>query len=278
MPSRFALLPRLLLIFAASALFALGQRGAQAADTAAISVAPAAATVSAGDDVSLDGMVANVPSAPGLGGYALGLKWDPAILQLVSITDSGWVGSGAVIVLCDTAGIDNVAGTAGFGCSPIFANGPGVTTTAPHALVHAVFHAKVPGTTTIDLTGSSVMNPSNVALTGTISGGSVQVTAPSASPTPNATSTAQPTGTPATVLPSATPGAQATATPISQTPSTKPTETTLSKVEVPQTGSGTAARGGTAWRMPVLAVALAVLLAAGGAVAFRKAGKGNNGG
>jgi hypothetical protein len=258
--------------------FAVGHGAAQAADTAAISVSPGSATASVGDDVTLDINVANVPTAPGLGGYVIVVQWDPAVLQLTSLADAGWVTGGNIIVVCDAAAINNTAGNAELDCTPTLAFGTGVTTTAPHVVAQAVFHAKAPGTTAVNLTGSSVMNPSNIALTSTISGGSVTVAA--AAPTPNATATVQPKATPATVVPTSTPAAQATSTSaaIPATPSTKPTETTLSKVEVPQTGSGTAASGGTAWRMPVLAVALAVLLAAGGAVAFRRAGKNNNGG
>lgn len=256
---------------------AMAQSRAQAADTAAISVSPASATASVGDDVTLDVTVANVPSAPGLGGYVIVVQWDPAVLQLTSLADAGWVTGGNIIVVCDSAVINNGAGNAELDCTPTLAFGTGVTTTAPHVVAQAVFHAKAPGTTAVNLTGSSVMNPSNIALTSTISGGSVTVAAAAPTPTPNATSTAQPTGTPATVQPTSTPAALATST-SAATPSTKSTETTLSKVEVPQTGSGTGAGGGTAWWMPVLVVALAVLLAAGGAVAFRRAGKGNSGG
>lgn len=279
----FRLSYRLLLVFAAAGALAMGQGGARAATTAAIAVSPATATASEGADLPLDISAANIPTAPGLGGYLIVLKWDPAVLELTSIADSGWVTGGGIIVVCSAPTIDNAAGTADADCTPVVAFGAGVSTTEPHVLAQAVFHAKAPGTTAIDLTGSTLSNPSGVELISTLSGGSVTVAAPppSATPSPIATATAKPTGTPPTASPTATPVAQATSAPASATPSTKPTEGALSKVEAPPTGSGGPAGNsdrGMAWWILPLAVLVAVLLAAGGMTAFRRAARRAGGG
>lgn len=250
--------------------------GARAADPAVMSVTPATATASVGDDIALDVNAANIAASPGLGGYLIVLTWDPAVLTLTSITDAGWVTGGQVVVVCSTPTIDNGAGTAEADCTPILSFGAGVSTSAPHALAHAVFHAKAAGTTGIDLTSSNLLNPSSVAMTSTLTGGSVTVVAPTSTPvstpSPGATSTAQPTRTPTTAPPTGTAVSQPTPQAITPTPSTKPTQETLSKVEVPRTGSGTPAsaeRSGTAWWIPGLTAAGVALLAMGGVAAFR---------
>lgn len=267
----------LLLASIVAATFAMQGRGAYAADPSIISVEPPAASANVGDDIPLDINAANIAESPGLGGYLLVLRWDPAVLTLTSITDSGWVTSGDAVVVCTTPTIDNGAGMAEADCTPVLSFGAGVSTSGPQALAHAVFEAKAAGTTAIDLTGSSLLNTSNVAITSTLTNGSVTVGAPSPAtpthtPSPGATSTAQPTRTPTPEQPANTPESRATPEPASTTLSTKPAQETLSKVEVPRTGSGTPAsaeRSGTAWWIPVLTAAGAALLGTGGLAAFR---------
>ena len=261
----------LLLVSVVAAAFAMSHRAAHAADPSAISVAPATASADAGDDVALDIDAANIPAQPGLGGYLIVLKWDPAVLVLTSFTDTGWVTSGEIVVICTTPMIDNTSGTAEADCTPIIGFGSGVSTTAPNALAHAVFHAKAPGSTAIDLSGSSLLNSSNVALTTTLANGSVTVAAaPTATPSPVGTSTAEPTNTPSAASATSTPVPQATPQPISPTSSTKPAQETLSKVDVPRTGSVAAAdTSGPRWKIPALAAVGAALLGLGGLAAFR---------
>jgi hypothetical protein len=183
-----------------------------------------------------------------------------------------------VIVVCTTPIIDNAAGTAEIDCTPVVGFGAGVSTTAPQVLVEAVFEAKAPGASAVDLTGSVLVNPSNVALTSTLTGGSVTVAAPTATatPSPDATSTPQPTNTPTMAQPTTTAVVPATPEQTSAAPSTKPAGETLSKVEVPRTGFGTptgAKNSGFAWWTPALTAAGAALLGIGGFTAFRRANR-----
>lgn len=257
-----------------AASFAMSQRGAHAAGAAVISVSPATATANVGDDVPLDIDAANVTAAPGIGGYVIALQWNPAVLALTSIADAGWVtGSKSVFVWCTTPTIDNTAGKAEYDCNPLMAFGSGVTTSGPQALAHAVFHAKAPGTTAIDLSGSTLQNPSNISTSSTLTNGSVTVAeaaTATASAAATSTSTPQPTSTVTVVSATDTPVPTPTPAPVSQTPSTKPTQETLSKVDVPQTGSGTPDGSGTAWGIPALVAAGAALLGIGGLGAFRR--------
>jgi len=265
MPLRFPF--PFVLVCVLAATLAMSRGGARAADGPEILVSPATTTVNVGDDVSLDIEAANVPVSPGLGGYLVSLQWNPAVLQLTSITDAGWVTNGNIIDSCETTSIDNAAGTAAFDCTPALAFGPGVSTTEPRVMARAIFHATATGTTAIDLTGSTLINPSNIVIASTITGSSVTVAAaqPSSTPSPKATATAQPTGTP---------DPTATSPSISATPSTNPTAGALSRVEVPQTGSGTTARSdsGMTWWMTAL-VAAAALLGVGGFAALRRASR-----
>ncbi len=158
-----------------AAALATTHRVARAADPVTIAVSPATANATVGDDVALDITAANVPVFPGLGGYLILLEWNPAVLTLTSLTDSGWVTSGQIVVICTTPAIDNVAGNASADCTPVFGVPPGVSTSAPRALAQAVFHPAGPGSTAINLTGSNLLDPSNVVITSTLTGGSVTV-------------------------------------------------------------------------------------------------------
>lgn len=272
------LLRGLILAIAIVATLTMSHRPARAAGPSLLSVSPATTGAHTGGDITLDINAANIAAQPGLGGYVIVLRWDPAVLTLTSLTDSGWVTSGPVIVVCAAPTIDNAGGQADLGCSPVFGFGEGVSTDVPHVLAQAVFQAKAAGATAVNLTDSVLLNTSNVAMTSTLTGGSVTVSAPTptASPTRTATSTPQPSSTPATVQPTSAPVTPATPEPVSSAPSTKPAGETLSKVEVPRTGSGTPASAedsGFAWWTPVLTAAGAVLLAIGGFTAFRWASK-----
>ncbi len=164
----------LLLLFVIVATLTTSQRPAEATGLPNVSVAPATATAGIGADIALDVDASNV-SLPGLGGYVIVLQWNPAVLTLTSLIDSGWVPSGQVIVICTTPIIDNTNGTAELDCTPLFGYGDGVTTSGPQALAHAVFQAKASGTSTIDLTGSSLVDPSSIEIASTLTNGSVTV-------------------------------------------------------------------------------------------------------
>jgi hypothetical protein len=266
--------------------------GASAADSPTLAVSPAAVSAVTGDDIGIDITAANVPAQPGAGGYLVVLKWDPAVLSLTSLVDAGWVTSGQIVVVYTNATIDNAAGGAEADCTPVIGFGAGVSTVAPHVLAHAIFHAKAPGSSAIELGGadppSSLLNPSNSDIATTLVNGSITVSAPvvaaaSETPVPVVTEAA-PTSTPsasrtalaATSIPTQagqaftpTPPAPI-ATTNSTTPSTKPTQATLSKVEVPRTGSGTeAGTDGAVWWIPALIAIGAALLGIGGWVVLR---------
>lgn len=266
--------------------FTVTQRAASGDDPTTVSVSPAIASVTVGDDVALDINAANVPAQPGIGGYLLTLTWDPVVLSLTSFADAGWVPGGQIIVICTTPTIDNVAGTASADCTPVFGFGGGVSTSAPRALAHAVFRAVAPGSTAIDLTGSNLLNTSNIAIASTLTGGHATVSAaaaatntplPASTSTPisGTTSTAHPSSTAAPVQGTDTPAAasastRSTSTGNAQALSTKPAPGTLSSVEVPPAGSGTGdGGGGTPWRIPILAALGALLLGVAGFTAFR---------
>lgn len=281
----------LIVTIALISAFTITQRTAFAVGPASVSVSPSAVSATVGDDVALDITVANVPAQPGLGGYVVALTWDPAVLSLTSLVDSGWLAAkgGNVVAFCETLGIDNAAGTASADCTPILAFGPGVSPSG--ALASAVFHAKSPGSTAINLGGSSLKGTSESStIASTLTGSTVTIGAPAQvaattdTPVPPVTPTL-PAGRTSTPAPSSTPAAAPsgatsaeTAAPtsavlISQTPSTKPTQGTLSKVEVPPTGSGSPGGDGMTWWVPVLAAAAAILLGGGGVAAFRRANR-----
>ena len=133
-------------------------------------------------------------------------------------------------------------------------------------------------------TALDTLNPSNDDINTTLTGGSVTVVAPAVAasatdtPIPQATATAASDAT-STPQPSSTTAAAASATasqptppPAVATPSTKPTQQTLSKVEVPRTGSGAPAgadNSGIAWWIPALTAVGAALLGLGGFTALR---------
>jgi hypothetical protein len=168
----------LLLLLVIVIVLVAGRRPALAAGPVTVSVSPATAAAMVGADFTLDIDAANV-SPPGLGGYVIVVQWNPAILTLRSLSDSGWVTSGQVFVLCTTPTINNTAGYAELDCTPIFGFGSGVTTSAPHALAYAVFHANAPGTTAIDLTGSELLDPVSATIpVSTFTNGSATVFVP----------------------------------------------------------------------------------------------------
>ena len=239
---------------------------ATAAGTAQIAFAPASASGASGAAVNVDITVASVDPAPGLGGYSVTVTFNPAVVHITSLQDSGWITSGQNVVICSTGTLDNAAGKATAGCTPIPLFGaPGVSTSAPHALLHASFTGVAPGTSTLSLAGSTLSAPDGTAIAATTADGSIRVTSTAATPEASARA-ASPTATVGSALPSATAPATTPApapTPAPEASST-PSEAQQAAATVlagalkpPATGTG----GGSGMNWPV--VALAGLLAVG---------------
>lgn len=263
-------------LFGAVSVFAPARTADAAGPT--IAVSPASASVLVGGDVTLD-ITVDAVGAPGVGGYLIVLTWDPAVLSLTSLSDSGWVTGGDIIVFCDSPTIDSAAGNAYLDCTPILAFGPGVTTESTQSLAQAVFHASAAGTTSIDLTDSNLLNPSKVVIAGTLANGTINVSAvPTATPAPATATVAATVAATGTAAASATVTAPGTATSTSapggaatsnvEANSTNAGGGTLSNVEAPQAGSGDGSEGPsrTAWWIAGIAAAAAVT--AGGAAAY----------
>ena len=239
---------------------------ATAAGTAQIAFAPASASGASGAAVNVDITIASVDPAPGLGGYSVTVTFNPAVVHITSLQDSGWITSGQNVVICSTGTLDNAAGKATAGCTPIPLFGaPGVSTSAPHALLHASFTGVAPGTSTLSLAGSTLSAPDGTAIAATTADGSIRVTSTAATPEASARA-ASPTATVGSALPSATAPATTPApapTPAPEASST-PSEAQQAAATVlagalkpPATGTG----GGSGMNWPV--VALAGLLAVG---------------
>ncbi len=146
------------------------------ASTAQLAFSPSSASVAVGSNVTVSITVANVSN---LGGYDVSLQFNPAIVHLASLEDSGFVRSGGNIVACNPATIDNSAGTAQDSCltiSPFGTPGPGVSTVTPKALLYASFTAIALGTSPLTLTGSDLLDPNGATITLTLGTGSITVT------------------------------------------------------------------------------------------------------
>ncbi len=151
---------------------------AQAA-SAQLAFSPSSSSVAVGSNIAVDITVANVSN---LGGYDVHLQFNPAIVHVASMTDSGFVKSGGNIVVCNDATIDNSAGTAIDSCStvPIFGTpAPGVSTVAPTALLHVSFTGVTAGTSSLTLTGTTLEDPDGASIAATLGTGSITVTAAS---------------------------------------------------------------------------------------------------
>ena len=154
---------------------------AQAA-TAQLAFSPASSSVPVGGSIAVNITVANVSN---LGGYDVHLYFNPAIVHVTAMTDAGFVTGGGNIVVCNTATIDNSAGTAADSCgtiSPFGTPGPGVSTVTAKALLHASFTGVAPGTSSLTLTGTpttTLEDPNGAAIVATLGTGSITVTSAS---------------------------------------------------------------------------------------------------
>ena len=150
------------------------------AGTTQIAFSPSSSAVTVGGTVNVNITVADVSN---LGGYDLFLQFNPAIVHLTSLVDSGFVRNNPTnIVVCSNsnrATIDNSAGTATESCATvnIFGLGPGVSTVAAVALMQGSFTAVGTGTSPLTLTGTTLQDPSGSAIAATLGTGSITVTA-----------------------------------------------------------------------------------------------------
>lgn len=164
---------------------------------------PISSTAAVGATVSRDITVTGIAADPGLGGYDISVDWDPAIVQLDSLSDTGFLASSGNVMICPPASISNATGTAEASCTtlPLF-NGPGVSASEPTALLRASFTAKAAGTSQLHLHGT-LSSPSNAAIAAAFVDGTIQVeasnqatsvapTSPSSVQTPIGTKTSMP--------------------------------------------------------------------------------------
>ena len=164
------------LLVSLTSVLPLGNPGVAFAAEATISVSPASVQVRPGDDVAIDYLVGDVGPLPGIGGYVLSVRFDPAVLELVTLLDGGFVTGGDNVVICGPTAIDNDAGIGVLFCAavPLF-GAPGVSTTQPVVLARSLFRARAPGMSVIDLEGTYLQGPNSEAIASTLSNGSVTV-------------------------------------------------------------------------------------------------------
>lgn len=141
---------------------------ALAAGSASVRFVPTTTTMMIGPTPAptIDIDVANIPSPPGLGGYTVGLSWNPAVATLNSLTDAGVFAGGQNVVICATPTI--TAGAAHASCATLpFAGtpGPGVAVgLTPVPLLHASFAPVGAGTSPLGLTAVIGLTPYVTAL------------------------------------------------------------------------------------------------------------------
>lgn len=147
------------------------------ATSAELAFSPSSASVAVSANVAVDITVANVTN---LGGYDVYLQFNPSRVHLASLSDAAFVTSGGNIVVCNPATIDNSAGTATDSCgtiAPFGTPGPGVSTVAPKALMHASFAGVAPAASSLTLTGTALQDPFGAPIPATLGVGSIAVTA-----------------------------------------------------------------------------------------------------
>lgn len=173
----------------------------------ALGFSPASTSAAVATPVPIDITVANVSN---LGGYDVWVSFNQAAVQLSSLSDSGFLGTGSNIIVCNTPSIDNVHGSGNLACGtfpfPLVTPGPGVSTVNPTALVHAVFTGVANGSSPLGLAfgvnTSSIQDPFGADITplslgsGSLTIGVPATATPTGTPTPTATSTPVPTPTP----------------------------------------------------------------------------------
>ena len=170
---RISAIPPILLAGFVLALWAPGT--IQAGGGAEVAFDPSSSSIAVGGSIDVDVTVADVND---LGGYDVFIQFDPAVVEMTSLADSGFVTSGGNIVVCNTPSIDNVAGTATNSCvtiTPFPPSGPGVSTFDPTPLMNASFEAVGPGVSSLTLTATVLQDPDGDPISSTLSSGSINV-------------------------------------------------------------------------------------------------------
>ena len=151
---------------------------------AQLAFSPASANVAVAGTLNLDITIANVTD---LGGYDLALSFNPALVHLVNLTDSGFVPNppSQNIVACPIAAINNMSGTATANCTTVFSSalgppapGTGVSTTSATALLHAKFTGVAAGLASLALTGTTLQGPTGLPIAVTLGTGTITVAVP----------------------------------------------------------------------------------------------------
>lgn len=158
-----------------------------------VSVSPASQNLSLNQQVVV---AINIANGQNVGGYQFGLNYNPAVLQVVGITDNGWVASSGRTTVPVGPQIDNTAGTASFG---VFSFGAQSGVTGSNTLAQVTVKAIGVGQSALTLHDVSIVDTNANTATVILSSGSITVPAaptPTPSPTPTLIPTSTPTPTP----------------------------------------------------------------------------------
>ena len=150
--------------------------GRAAADgSPSVEFVPSDTAVAVGETVTVDVTVGKVPNELGLGGYDLVLTYDPTVLRLESLADTGFVAGGDLVVICVTGTIDHQGGSVNANCTPIpLLGAPGVSNADPFPLLNANFLALAPGRSELRLTGE-LYSPDGSGISAALQVGTVTV-------------------------------------------------------------------------------------------------------
>lgn len=152
---------------------------------AQLALNPPASNVGTGGTINVDVTVASVTD---LGGYDLALQFNPALVHLVSLTDSGFVTTppSGNLVTCVAATINNSTGTATKTCLTLLSAtlgtpvpGTGVSAVGATALLHAQFSGVAAGVAWLTLSGTTLQGPTGTNIPVTLGTASITVTAAS---------------------------------------------------------------------------------------------------
>jgi hypothetical protein len=121
-------------------------------------------------------LIDDVTNVQGLGGYTLLMDYNPAAVRALTVEDSGYVGSTGNASLCPSSAIEHETGRLGLFCFtiPVF-SGPGPRTDEPQVLAVISFEAVAPGSTVLDISDSTAIDPQGNGLGATTANGSVTV-------------------------------------------------------------------------------------------------------
>jgi hypothetical protein len=199
---------------------------------------PATQSATVGDSFSVDVDVENVNN---LGAYEFTLRYDPAVVSYVSVSNGSFLGSTGRWVDCVGPILDASAGTIRFGCVTTDSGTPGPSGSGQ--LAQVVLHADAAGTSPLNLPLAALSDPTGVEIPTNVAGGSVTVStgAPTSTLTPTDTYTPTPTDTytlTATATSSATPTPTSTFTP-TPTDTYTPTPTDTYTLTATATSSAT---------------------------------------